>query len=64
MSVIYTKELPDRPALRLPVTVRREGAEVIMEPSPVHGTKGFTLSMSRESAMALADELNGAAGDQ
>jgi hypothetical protein len=60
----YPKELPDRPALELTIRVQRRGDTVTMEPAPVHGVIGFTVNLSRENAMALADALNSAAGDR
>jgi hypothetical protein len=53
--------MSDRPALPANLTVRTEGDEVIIEPAAVHGSIGFTLTLSRERAKALGYALIGAA---
>ena len=51
----------DRPALPANLEVRTEDGQIVIEPGEVHGTKGFSLYLSSDSAKALAYRLIGAA---
>jgi hypothetical protein len=53
--------MSERPAVPANLTVRTEGDEVVIEPGSVHGTVGFTLTLSRDRAKALGYALIGAA---
>ena len=55
--------MTDRPALPANLEVTTRDGEVIMEPGPVHGTRGFTVHLSRRAALDLGHRLISAAVD-